>query len=109
MQRMGHVIGIKPERLSEYRELHRNAWPEVLDGLASVGIRNYTIYVYEPAMLLFSTWEYAGENLAADLERLLLLPRMQEWTDLCAPMQNALPTRSEGEWWQRLPEIFHSA
>ena len=30
MQRYGSVIQLKPEKLNEYKELHANAWPEVI-------------------------------------------------------------------------------
>ena len=31
MQRKGMVIGIKPDKIEEYKTLHANTWPEVLD------------------------------------------------------------------------------
>ena len=31
MQRMGMVIGIAPEDIAEYKRLHADAWPEVLE------------------------------------------------------------------------------
>ena len=30
MKRMGMVIGIKPERIAEYKKTHAAVWPEVL-------------------------------------------------------------------------------
>ncbi|NRA89457.1 MAG: L-rhamnose mutarotase [Rhizobiales bacterium] len=30
MQRMGMVIGIKPERIDDYKKLHLAVWPEIL-------------------------------------------------------------------------------
>ena len=34
MQRMGMVIGLKPEKIEEYKSLHANAWPEILDQIS---------------------------------------------------------------------------
>ena len=34
MQRIGMVIGIKPEKIEEYRKLHADAWPEILDRIS---------------------------------------------------------------------------
>jgi len=107
MERMGQVIGIKPDRIEEYRSAHADAWPELLEALNGANIRNYSIYLNEAENLLFSYWEYHGTDLARDLGHLLTKPRMQEWWDLCAPMQAALESRGEGEWWSRMDEIFH--
>ena len=47
MQRMGMVIGIKPEKIAEYKELHANCWPEILKGIEESNIRNYSIWLHE--------------------------------------------------------------
>ena len=31
MQRMGSVLGVKPEAIAEYKRIHADVWPEVLD------------------------------------------------------------------------------
>ena len=43
MQRRGMVIGIRPEKIAEYKELHANCWPEIRAMIAECHIRNYTI------------------------------------------------------------------
>ena len=40
MQRMGMVIGIKPDKIDEYKRLHAAAWPDVLAQIANSNIRN---------------------------------------------------------------------
>ena len=35
---LGHV---DPNRLDEYREVHRAVWPELLEALSDAGWRNY--------------------------------------------------------------------
>jgi L-rhamnose mutarotase len=42
--RTGFVLRVKPDRVDEYVEAHRNVWPEMLDALRAAGIRNYTIF-----------------------------------------------------------------
>ena len=61
MQRFGMVIGIKNDRLSEYKKLHENVWPEVLDVLKKYHISNYSIFQKDD--ILFGYLEYSGENL----------------------------------------------
>jgi L-rhamnose mutarotase len=35
---------VRPERIEEYVQAHREVWPEMLDALRAAGIRNYTIF-----------------------------------------------------------------
>ena len=43
-ERVGFVLEVKPDRVDEYVEAHREVWPEMLDALKGAGIRNYTIF-----------------------------------------------------------------
>ena len=66
MQRMGMVIGLKPEKIAEYKRLHADAWPDILDMISKCNIRNYSIFLKEPENLLFGYWEYHGTDFKAD-------------------------------------------
>jgi L-rhamnose mutarotase len=43
-QRSAFVLRVRPDRIDDYVEAHRNVWPELLAALRSAGIRNYTIF-----------------------------------------------------------------
>jgi L-rhamnose mutarotase len=43
-ERSGFVLRVKPDRVDEYVEAHREVWPEMLAALRAAGIRNYTIF-----------------------------------------------------------------
>ena len=45
MQRMGMVIGLKPEMVTEYKRLHAAVWPEILDMISTCNITNYSIFL----------------------------------------------------------------
>lgn len=107
MQRMAMVIGLKPEKAAEYKRLHANAWPEILERITACNITNYSIYLKEPENLLFGYWEYVGEDFEADAAKMAADPRTQEWWDICKPCQEPLETRAEGEWWSMMEEVFH--
>ena len=107
MQRMGLVLGIKPEAIAEYKRVHAAVWPEVLDLISDCNIRNYTIFLKEPDNLLFAYYEYHGSDYAADMAKMAAHPRMQEWWSLCEPMQSPLTTRKPGEWWAQMEDVFH--
>jgi L-rhamnose mutarotase len=104
---MGQVVSLRPESVEEYKRLHRDAWPEVLTALSTANLRNYSIFLREPENLLFSYWEYEGDDFAADMQAMLGAPRVQDWWNLCAPMHDPFPTRAPGEWWAPMSEIFH--
>jgi L-rhamnose mutarotase len=105
MRRYGMVIGVRPEKLDEYRKLHAAVWPEVLSMIRKCNIRNYSIYLKDGR--LFSYFEYVGSNFAADMEKMAADPITQEWWKLCKPCQAPLESRAPGEWWAAMEEVFH--
>ena len=106
MTRYGMVIGVRPERLEDYRRLHAAVWPDVLKTIAECNIRNYTIF-YRDGML-FSYFEYHGEDFQADMARMAADPTTQRWWDACKPCQVPLDDREPGEWWAGMVEVFHT-
>ena len=109
MQRIGMVIGVKPEKIDEYKRLHAAVWPEVLAMISTCHIRNYSIFLKEPENLLFSFFEYHGTDYETDMAKMAADPKTQEWWAVCMPCQSPLDTRKEGEWWASMPEVFFHA
>jgi len=107
MQRMGMVIGLKPEKIAEYKRLHAAVWPEILDMISKCNIKNYSIFLKEPENLLFGYWEYHGTDFEADAAKMAADPKTQEWWDVCMPCQQPFETRKDGEWWAMMEEVFH--
>jgi L-rhamnose mutarotase len=105
MKRYGSVIKVKPEKLAEYKKLHADIWPGVSQKITECNIRNYSIYYREG--YLFSYFEYIGNNFEADMQKMADDRTTQEWWDVCKPCQEPLETRSEGEWWADMEEVFH--
>lgn len=99
------VIRLRPECLDEYKRLHEAVWPEVLKTITQCHIRNYSIYRKED--LLFSYFEYHGEDFAADMARMAVDEKTQQWWALCKPCMAPFETRGEGEWWAQMEEWFH--
>ena len=104
-QRFGSVIKVKPEKLAEYKALHADPWPQVLETITACNIRNYTIYYHDG--YLFSHYEYWGDDFAADMKKMAADPVTQEWWTYTNPCQEPVPNRKEGEWWARMEEVFH--
>jgi L-rhamnose mutarotase len=105
MKRFGQVIGVKPELFEEYVEAHAAVWPEVLDMITRSNIKNYSIFHHDGK--LFAYFEYHGDDFEADSQKMADHPKTQEWWDWMMPMQEPLETRSDGEWWATMVEVFH--
>lgn len=43
-ERSAFVLRVRPDKIDEYVEAHREVWPEMIDALRSAGIRNYSIF-----------------------------------------------------------------
>ena len=106
MRRYGMVLKVRPDKLEEYKALHAAVWPEIIELIRRCNIRNYSIY--EKDGYLFSYFEYVGDDLDADMEKMADDPTNQRWWALCKPMQEPLETRAPGEWWANMDEVFHA-
>ncbi|MCP4317544.1 MAG: L-rhamnose mutarotase [Hyphomicrobiales bacterium] len=107
MKRMGMMIGIRPDKIAEYKRLHAKAWPNVLSKISECNIRNYSIFLREPENILFGYWEYHGSDFAADAAKMAADPDTQEWWKLTDPCQVPVESRNDGEQWSLMEEIFH--
>jgi L-rhamnose mutarotase len=105
MQRFGSVIAIKPEKLAEYKKLHANPWPEINKMIKECNLEHYSIYYKDG--LLFSYYEYTGTDYQADMDKMAADPKTHEWWAICKPLQTPLDTRTEGEWWADMEEVYH--
>lgn len=105
MKRYGSVIGVVPEKLEEYKQLHARVWPGVLQMIQDCNIRNYSIYYKDG--FLFSYYEYTGTDYEADMAKMAADPETQRWWNVCNPCQKPLETRAPGEWWAGMEEVFH--
>ncbi len=105
MIRVGQVIGIKNDRLSEYTALHKNVPPEVAEKISDCNIRNYSIF--HRGGTLFSYFEYTGDDFDADMKKMAAHEATRKWWDVVGPMQIPMTDRKDGEWWASTTEVFH--
>jgi L-rhamnose mutarotase len=110
MKRYGSIIGVRVEKIDEYKKLHAAVWPDVLKMIRKCHIRNYSIYLRklpDGKHYLFSYFEYVGKDFAGDMAKMAADPTTQKWWAVCKPCQDPLPDRKEGEWWSDMEEVFH--
>jgi L-rhamnose mutarotase len=105
VQRVASVIRLRPEKETEYRALHANVWPAVLQTLRDVGVSNYSIFLRDG--LLFSYLEYTGENYGEAMRTIAGDAATKEWWTFTDPCQQPIELASSGDWWVEIEEIFH--
>ena len=105
IQRYGSIIKVKPEKLEQYKNLHADDWPGVLEMISKCHIVNYSIYFKDG--FPFSYFEYTGTDYKVNMDRMAGNPITQQWWNVCKPCQELLTTRSDDEWWASMEEIFH--
>lgn len=105
MKRFGQLIKVKSNKLEDYKKLHANPWPCVLDKLMECNIRNYSIFL-APRNELFAYFEYVGEDFESDMRKLEKDPCTKKWWDETDPCQESLNPEDK-QWWLNLEEVFH--
>ena len=96
--------------VESYKLLHKYSWPEVLQKIYEGNIRNYSIYLHKlkDKYYLFSYFEYVGDDFGADMAMIDNEPATIAWIKFTDEgCQLPIPTRTEGEWWAVMEEIFH--
>lgn len=66
-QRVAFRLWVKPERLEEYKRLHQEVWPELLNDMRAASIRNYSIFSDGPELFGYlecDDWAAASAALA---------------------------------------------
>ncbi len=62
----------KYEKLDEYRKIHSETWPEIKKTISRHNIKNFSIY--KKGTFLFGYFEYVGDNIKKDFEKMSLIP-----------------------------------
>lgn len=108
VQRVGMVIGIKPDRITAYEALHANSNKGVRDLLNKYNMHNFSIFIQQfddGRYYLFGYYEYTGNDYKADMQRLAQESRNKQWLQMTDPMQ--IPLRGEKSW-SMMHEVYHN-
>jgi L-rhamnose mutarotase len=73
--------------------------------ITECNIRNYSIFHKDG--FLFAFFEYVGDDFDADMAKMAVDPKKQEWWSIMKPMQQPVENRKEDEWWANMDEVFH--
>ncbi|MDD4514507.1 L-rhamnose mutarotase [Massilibacteroides sp.] len=97
-----------PQLIEEYVKRHSELhhWPEIVEGIRSVGILEMEIYLLGTTLFMIVEtpldfeWERAFNKLAE-------LPRQSEWETYMSIFQQADSTATSSEKWTLMDRIFH--
>ncbi len=93
------------ELIEGYVREHKNVWPEIKEGIKSVGILDMQIYIHES--VLFMIVETTDDfDWIEDNKRLAQLPRQAEWEAYMSKFQQADPGMASNEKWVMMEKIF---
>lgn len=107
MQRYCLTLDLKEDAaiIEEYKKIHKNVWPDILERIKADGITVMDIYNIGNRLFMimevkdgFSFEEKAASD-AAD-------PRVQEWENFMWNFQQQLPWAKPGEKWVIMDKIF---
>lgn len=102
MQRVAFQLRIRPDKIDEYDEEHRNVWPELLGELERFGVTEYSIFRRGQQLFLYMhvpDFDVLTEQLAAsDVNR--------RWQEKMAPLFEPVPDLQAQERFAMMQEVF---
>jgi L-rhamnose mutarotase len=105
MRRVGFILKVKEELIDEYKEHHKNVWPEMLEALNACGWHNYTLFMRDDG-LLFGYFETL-ESLQAAQEAMAQMDVNARWQDLMSPYFEIPEGAHPDAMFVELEEVFH--
>jgi L-rhamnose mutarotase len=102
VERVCFLARVRPERMAEYSERHKEVWPEMLAALRAAGWGNYSIFLAEDGLLV---GYLETDDYQAALDAMAATEVNGRWQAEMAAyfVANGPPDRS----FLRLAEIFH--
>ena len=94
-----------PELIAEYKDYHKEIWPEITASIKDSGITVLDIYAVGNRMFMIIE---AGEDFSFEKKSAMddSNPKVQEWETLMWKFQQALPWAKPGEKWMMMEKIF---
>lgn len=51
VNRIGFLLKVKADRIEEYKEIHKDVWPEMREALSNAGWHNYSLFMRDDGWL----------------------------------------------------------
>jgi L-rhamnose mutarotase len=103
-ERVCFLLKVRPDRLDEYKQRHREVWAEMRQALSETGWRNYSLYLRGDGLLV---GYLETDDFEAAREAMAVREVNARWQASMAPFFEKLDGRRPDEGLLRLEEIFH--
>ena len=105
MKRVVFVLKVKRKKIAEYKERHRNVWPEMLEALRRAGWNNYSLFLRADGTLFGYVETPDGLDAArAAMSREEVNAR---WQAEMSPFFEAPEGSAPDQMMAELEEVFH--
>ncbi len=94
-----------PEMIKRYCEVHKEVWPEIVEGQRQMGILDMQIYRRGTHVFMICD-TVDGFDWERDMARLAQLPRQAEGEAFVAKAQGADPSLPSHRKWRMMERIF---
>ena len=93
------------QMIQKYCDVHKNVWPEIIEGQRQVGILD--MQIYRRGRSLFMIMDTVDDfDFDRDMAKLATLPRQAEWEAYVAQFQGCSANARSYEKWQLMQRIF---
>jgi L-rhamnose mutarotase len=104
MNRYCFLLQVRPELLDEYRDRHRDVWPEMLAALAAAGWHNYSLFARDDGLLVGYV---EAEDLTAAQAAMAATEVNALWQAEMGRFFTGLDGRGPDEGFLLLDQVFH--
>lgn len=105
MKRVGFLLKVKQEKIAEYKQHHRQVWPEMLEALRRNGWLNYSLFMAGDGQL-FGYFE-TPESFQAALAGMDKEAINEKWQEFMAPFFESMDESHADKMMVELEEVFH--
>ena len=106
MRRVGFLLKVRPEMLTEYKAHHQAVWPDMLEALRRTGWHNYSLFLRDDG-LLFGYFE-TPDSLQAAQAAMAREEVNARWQAFMAPYFENLGGAYPDQGLIELEEVFHT-
>ena len=104
MNRYCFCLQVKPDRLTEYVDRHRDVWPEMQAALRESGWHNYSLFLRDDGLLIGYV---EADDLEAAQKAMAATEVNTRWQAEMTEFFTGIEGRPPDESFLLLPEIFH--
>lgn len=106
MNRIGFLLKVKKDKLEEYKKIHQDVWPDMLDALRRCGWHNYSLFMRDDGQL-FGYFE-TPHDLQTASDAMKKEAVNTRWQTMMAPFFESPDGARADEIFIELQEVFHT-